>query len=40
VIPDVQVTVVELEGVDIEKCREIATELGVRFKVRKLDVVG
>jgi TatD DNase family protein len=39
-IPDVQVTVVELEGVDIEKCRRIAAELGVKLRIRKLDVVG
>jgi len=40
VIPDVRVTVVDMEGVDVEKCREIAAELGVNFRVRKLDVVG
>ncbi|MBI5639432.1 MAG: YchF/TatD family DNA exonuclease [Nitrospirae bacterium] len=40
VIPSVQVTVVELEGVDIEKCRQIAEELGVKIRIRKLDVVG
>ena len=39
-IPDVQVTVVELEGVDVEKCREIAERLGVKFRVRKFNVVG
>ena len=39
-IPDVQITVVTLEGVDIEKCRKIAEDLGVGFRVRKLDVVG
>jgi TatD DNase family protein len=39
-IPHVQVTVVNLEGVDIEKCRKIAQDLGVGFRVRKLDVVG
>jgi len=39
-LPDVQVTVVDLEGVDIEQCRKIAEDLGVRFRVRKLDVVG
>ncbi|MGC2062083.1 MAG: TatD family hydrolase [Thermodesulfovibrionales bacterium] len=40
VIPDVRVTVVALEGVDIEKCRSIAEDLGVGFTVRALDVVG
>lgn len=40
VVPLVQATVVEMEGVDIEKCGKIAAELGVRLRVRKLDVVG
>jgi TatD DNase family protein len=40
VIPEVQVTVVAVEGVDLGKCRAIAEELGVRFRVRELDVVG
>jgi TatD DNase family protein len=39
-IPNVQATVVEMEGVDIEKCRKITDELGVTLRVRKLDVVG
>jgi len=39
-IPDVQITVVELDGVDMEKCRKIAGELGVELRLRKLDVVG
>jgi TatD DNase family protein len=39
-IPNVQATVVTLPGVDIEKCRKIAEDLGVGFRVRKLDVVG
>jgi len=39
-IPEVQATVVEIEGVDIEKCREIAAQLGVKLRIRKLDVVG
>jgi TatD DNase family protein len=39
-IPSVQATVVEMEGVDIEKCRKITEELGVPLRVRKLDVVG
>ncbi len=39
-IPQVQVTAVTLEGVDIEKCRKTAEDLGVGFRVRKLDVVG
>lgn len=39
-IPKVQITVVDIEGVDIEKCRKIAEEFDVSFKVRTLDVVG
>jgi TatD DNase family protein len=39
-IPEVLVTVVKLDGVDIEKCRKITEELGVGFRVRELDVVG
>jgi TatD DNase family protein len=39
-IPEVRITVVTLEGVDIEKCRQIAEDLGVGFRVRELDVVG
>ncbi len=39
-IPAVRVTVVTLEGVDVEKCRKIAEDLGVEFRVREFDVVG
>jgi len=39
-IPDVEATVVEMEGVDVEKCRALARELSVRLRVRKLHVVG
>ncbi len=39
-IPEVQATVVAAEGVDIDKCRELADELGVKLRVRRLDVVG
>ncbi len=39
-IPAVQATVVEMEGVDVKKCREIAASLGIPLRVRKLDVVG
>lgn len=39
-IPDVRVTVVTAEGVDIARCRQIADELGVALRVRELDVVG
>jgi TatD DNase family protein len=39
-VPVVQATVVEMEGVDVEKCREITDALGIPLKVRKLDVVG
>jgi TatD DNase family protein len=39
-IPSVQATVVEMEGVDVEKAKELASELGVALRVRKLHVVG
>jgi TatD DNase family protein len=39
-IPEVRATVVTLQGVDIEKCRKIVEDLGVKFKVRNLDEVG
>ncbi|RME68031.1 MAG: radical SAM protein, partial [Nitrospirae bacterium] len=39
-VPEVVVTAVEMEGVDIEVCRRIASELGAKFKVRQLDRVG
>ncbi|MDA8088688.1 MAG: YchF/TatD family DNA exonuclease [Nitrospiraceae bacterium] len=41
-VPDVQVTVVETDGVDVEACRSLARRLGVEktLRVRKLDVVG
>jgi len=39
-IADVQATVVEMEGVDVEKCKQITNGLGVTLRVRKLDVVG
>jgi len=39
-IPDVKATVVEMPGVDIEKCRQLCDSLGVQLRVRKLDVVG
>jgi TatD DNase family protein len=39
-IPEVRITVVALEGVDVEKCRKIAEDLGVEFRVREFDVVG
>jgi TatD DNase family protein len=39
-IPDVTVTVVDAHGVDIGKCRAIAEDLGVKFRLRHLDTVG
>ena len=39
-IPDVQATVVEMEDVDVEKCRQITDALNIKLRVRKLDVVG
>jgi len=40
VIPEVVISVVTMEGVDIDKCKGIAEELGVPLRIRKLDVVG
>ena len=39
-VPEVQITVVELEGVDIKRCREMAERMGVKFRLRKFDIVG
>ena len=39
-VPEVQITVVDMPGVDIAQCRKIAETLGVKFRVRALDVVG
>ena len=40
VVPDVQATVVKLPGVDLARCAALAEELGIRLRVRELDVVG
>ncbi len=39
-IPRVTVTVVDAPGVDVQRCREIARDLGAAFRLRKFDVVG
>jgi TatD DNase family protein len=39
-IPEVKATVVSMEGVDVEKCRQLCDSLGVKLRVRKLDIVG
>lgn len=39
-IHQVQATVVDVEGVDLEKCRELAEQIGVTLRIRKLDAVG
>ena len=36
----VTATVVDVPGVDIDKCRELAEGLGAAFRVRRMDVVG
>lgn len=40
VIPEVQVTIVELEGVDTAKSRQLADSLGVKIRVRRFNAVG
>lgn len=40
VIPNVLVSIVDIPGVDVEKCERIARELGVDFRVRKYNVLG
>jgi TatD DNase family protein len=40
-IPEITVTVLDMPGIDIEQCRQIAeAELGVGFRVRAYDQVG
>lgn len=39
-IPEVVATVVEMEGVDITKCKEITDSLDIKLRIRKLDIVG
>jgi TatD DNase family protein len=40
VIPDVTATVVDIPQIDLEKCRTLAKELGVKLRVRNFNVVG
>lgn len=39
-IPEVTITAVAVPQIDVEKCRGIAKELGVGFRVREFNVVG
>lgn len=40
IIPEVQITVVNLDEVNIAECRRIADELGVTLRIRSFNVVG
>ncbi len=40
IIPDVNITVVDIPEIDIEKCKRLADKLGVRLRVRRFNVVG
>jgi TatD DNase family protein len=40
VIPNVQVSIVESPNIDTDKCKKIAEELGVDFRIRKYNVLG
>ena len=40
-LPEVEVTCVDHEGVDMKECERVATEeLKVKFRPRRLNVVG
>ena len=39
-IPKVIITVVDIPEINIDRCREIAEELGVELRIRKFNVVG
>ncbi len=39
-IPEVKITVVDIPEIDIDKCRAIAEELGVKLLIRRFNIVG
>jgi TatD DNase family protein len=39
-IPEVTLSVVAVPGLDMEACRRIARDLGVKFRIRKYNDLG
>ena len=39
-IPSIEATFLDMDGIDIDKCKQIASELGVNCRIRKYNEVG